>query len=205
MTKVWGPLGWATLHSIAAMYPDNPTPSERILLDRWMDSFKKTIVCEKCKGHFTKFLQEYPPSWKNSRKEFSLFVLRAHNAANTRTGKPSLSINDSLAALRRNVDPSRAHMQRQSYIMYIRNDWSRHNNMEGISALRYVKDLIDIESQYWSQQTFNWEDVEAVLNGESIATQEPRVIKPISAPTKSTGFSWSKSATSIPKLKFLAR
>ena len=56
MTKAWGPLGWATLHSIACLYPDQPSEYEKELLNKWFDSFQRTIVCEKCREHFFELL-----------------------------------------------------------------------------------------------------------------------------------------------------
>ena len=34
MTKRWGPLGWATLHSIAALYPNSPSDYEKQMILR---------------------------------------------------------------------------------------------------------------------------------------------------------------------------
>lgn len=171
MTKIWGPLGWATLHSIAALYPDEPSDLERTLLDRWIDSFRRCIVCEKCHQHFTKMLTEYKrmyPMWNTSRKELSLFVLRAHNTVNARTQKPVYSVSDALSLLRQNVSEDKAHLMRQSYIVFIQRDWSRHTSLQGITALRIVQDMITTETEYWGKRQLSWDEIAPLVEGESV-------------------------------------
>jgi hypothetical protein len=172
MTKIWGPLGWATLHSVAALYPDEPTQLEQQLLVRWIDAFRRTIVCEKCHNHFTQLFNEYSrtyPNWNASRKDFTLFILRAHNTVNLRNGKHIFTQKESFEHLRRNVDPSKAHLQRQSYLLYIQRDWSKQTTLAGASAARYVRDMFSTETDYWSkQEPFLWEEIEPLVEGHHV-------------------------------------
>jgi len=199
MTKVWGPLGWATLHSIAALYPNDPSELEKAMLLRWIDAFQKTIVCEKCKHHFEAFLYEYRlvyPNWYNSRKEMTLMVLRAHNAVNARISKPVYSVQDCISLLRHNVVAEKANLMRQSYILFIRRDWSRDTTLGGISTAKYIKDIVMTETDYWSTRTFNWDDIEQLVNGENI--------EPASQPIRPPTFSLPKAPTNMRPLSALS-
>ena len=171
MTKTWGPLGWATLQSVAALYPDEPTELEQQLLIRWIDAFRRTIVCEKCHQHFTQLLNEYSalyPNWYASRKNFTLFVLRAHNTVNVRTSKSPISMEEAFRQLRKNIDPTKAHLQRQSYILYIRRDWGKQTTLGGATAARYIKEITMTETEYWStREPFTWDEIEDLVRGSS--------------------------------------
>lgn len=210
MTKVWGPLGWATLHSIAALYPNDPSELEKVMIVRWIDAFQKTIVCEKCKHHFEVFLHDYRlvyPNWYNSRKELTLMVLRAHNAVNARISKPVYSVQDSISLLRGNVVAEKANLMRQSYILLIRRDWSRDTTLGGISTAKYIKDIVMTETEYWSSRTFSWDDIEQLVNGENIEPvvkqTRPNVVS-IKAPVRSLS-ALSIANISKPRFSFLSR
>ena len=173
MTKTWGPLGWATLHSVAALYPDTPTDAEMNLITRWIESFRMCIVCEKCKQHFTTLLSEYKsmyPDWNASRKNLSLFVLRAHNTVNIRqVSKPVLSVDEAMTQLKTYLPADKAFMMRQSYIVHIRAEWGRNLSMEGVTAAKYIREIILAETEYWGKRSFSWSDVENLVRTESIS------------------------------------
>lgn len=210
MTKTWGPLGWATLHSVAASYPDNPSENEKALVARWIEAFRMCIVCEKCKTHFTTLLNEYRlvyPDWNQSRKDLTLFVLRAHNTVNVRqTSKPVLTPEEALSHLRTNIPPEKAAIMRQSYIVHIRHEWTRSITLDGVTAAKYIRELILTETEYWSKRAFTWDEVAPLIQYESIAPlpsrekpkstimggihlqQPPRVIQP--GPTTRPRFSF---------------
>lgn len=139
---------------------------------RWIEAFRRTIVCEKCRDHFTTLLKEYTrafPDWNASRKNINLFIFRAHNTVNLRTHKKVYSMNEAFALIRGHVDPSKAHLQRQSYLMYVRRDWLRDNSIAGISAVRFIKELMLTETEYWSQRSFNWDEIEELIKNDSNA------------------------------------
>jgi hypothetical protein len=162
MVNAWGPLGWATLHSVTAMYSETPSELEKTLLTRWLDSFQKTIVCERCRSHFLELLTDYKrayPNWNASRKDAVLFALRAHNTVNSKNGKPVYSAGECLSLLKTNIPSERASLMRQSYIVYVRKDWSRDTTMTGISAVKYIKELITLEQSFWSKRSFSWDEI----------------------------------------------
>lgn len=211
MTKTWGPLGWATLHSVAASYPDNPTENEKMLIVRWIESFRRCIVCDKCKTHFTTLVGEYfrlHPDWNSSRKELSLFVMRAHNTVNVRQlSRPSLSLEEAIAALKTNIPESKAAAMRQSYIVHIRSEWNRSLNLDGVTAARFIRELILVETDYWSTRCFDWDEIAALVQGESIQplpSSEPKRIGNVSLSQRPARIAFS-APSSKPRFSFLSR
>lgn len=187
MTKAWGPLGWATLHSIAAMYSDSPTELEKVFITRWIESFQRTITCEMCRTHFAALLKEYQstyPDWNASRTNLVHFALRAHNTVNANIGKPVYSAEDCLRLLKENIPPEKAATIRQSYIVYVRKEWSRDMTMTGISAVKYIKDLITVEQDYWSRKGFSWDDIRITesIGPLSSAKKTPHIRTPVNIP-----------------------
>jgi hypothetical protein len=163
MTKKWGPMGWVTLHSVAAAYPDSPSEYEKEMLSRWIKSFRDTILCPSCMKHFTDMLGNYElkhPDWRNSRKNFMQFVFRAHNTVNVRTHKPVYSFAQSMEALRTIIPTDTSATQvRRDYLLYIRSDWMRNMTLTGISSFSKIKELNLIEQDYWGTRTFSWDDI----------------------------------------------
>jgi hypothetical protein len=212
MTKTWGPLGWATLHSVAASYPDSPTDSEMNLITRWIESFRMCIVCEKCKQHFTTLLSEYKsmyPDWNASRKNLSLFVLRAHNTVNIRqVSKPVLSVDEALAQLRMHLPEDKAAIMRQSYIVHIRAEWSRNLSMEGVTAAKYIRELILAETEYWGKRGFSWDDIESLVRTESIgplpSREKPKFSMGVQPPRQPAPRTIT-GPSSRPRFSFLSR
>ncbi len=184
MTKYWGPLGWATLHTVSALYPDEPTSAEQSLARQWIQSFADCIACPTCQGHFKTMLDRYGPDPFVSRREFILFVLRAHNTVNRRLGRKIYSVDESWAHLRTWLPTSdTARAKRAEYIRYLRTDWGRQTNLAGISALIRVRDLSMTEQQYWTARELNWESARAVIPDTA------DVSTPIVAEQKSTPLS----------------
>jgi len=198
MTKIWGPLGWATLHSVAACYPDSPTDSEKDMLLRWISAFRETILCPSCQAHFAGMFSSYTqkyPHWWNSRKDFCEFVFRAHNTVNARTQKRVYGFQESIAELEKVYPASRCAEIRRFYLSYIRQDWMKNITIEGISSFTKIKELNLIESEYWGRKTFAWKDllhfesetnIAPLAEHLSVLTTTPGIPK-ITAPAK--GFS----------------
>ena len=167
MTKGWGPLGWATLHSISALYPDNPSVLEQEMFSRWLVSFTQTILCPSCMKHFSDTVSAYTllnPQWKSSRRGVLEFVLRAHNSVNARSHKKVYSFAESMAELAVFLPESVATTRRQEYLSYIRNDWMRNMTLEGISNASKLKELNAVEDSYWSKRSFKWSDLSVFSN-----------------------------------------
>ena len=165
MTKYWGPLGWTTLHTVSALYPDNPTSAEMELAKNWIQQFADCITCPSCQGHFKTMLALYQsrnPAMFSSRREFCLFVIRAHNTVNRRLGKKIYTYDDVWTAVAQ-WDTSKAKSKRYEYLTYLRRDWGSQNTLAGISALTRVRDLFMTEQQYWSDRVLDWNKVKTVV------------------------------------------
>ena len=84
-------MGWMTLHSIAASYPEEPTASDKAILNEYMSAFAFTIPCHLCNSHFNKLFPEYKtnvPTWANSKQDLFVAICRMHNVVNARLDKP---------------------------------------------------------------------------------------------------------------------
>jgi FAD-linked sulfhydryl oxidase len=154
-------MGWLTLHSIAANYPEHPTNEDRLILKRFMDLFTETIACPTCKNHFGSLFHSYInqfPSWANSRFDLFVFVCRAHNAVNLRLDKPRISsVSESINTLKNIVKIVPAATYRQNYLIYLRQNWSREIGAEGFMNSRAVREMVKINQEYWDPRETNFE------------------------------------------------
>jgi Erv1 / Alr family len=155
-------LGWATLHSIAVLYPDSPTNDEKQMILRWFIAFRDTILCPSCQAHFSGMFDSYIhryPYWWNSRRDLSEFVFRAHNTVNARTNAKVYAFSESLEELERVFPAYRSAEIRRAYLLYIRQDWMKNITIEGIASFTKIKELNVIESEYWGRKSFAWGDL----------------------------------------------
>ena len=152
MTSVWGPLGWMTLHSMASLYPDEPTSAEKSLMNSWLDLFQGTITCPSCKEHFQELLNAYRfrfPQMLESRASFLMFSFRAHNSVNHRLNKPIYSsVATCFEVLQNNVKTRTATQYRQAYYTHITRHWKMMQDASGIAGLRKIAEMNKIESSY---------------------------------------------------------
>lgn len=154
MTKLWGPLGWMTLHSVSFIYPDNPTPAEKAIAARFLDLFEDTIACNACKVHFKGMKAIYVnlyPGYLNSKADFAYFVFRAHNTVNKRIDKPRYpSVSECLNAVRSATVNTTLAQFRSSYMAYLASNWGRDTSGDGRIIQSSIKELIKINNEYWS-------------------------------------------------------
>ena len=171
-TKFWGPLGWMTLHSVSAIYPENPTVEERLLLEQFVESFRECISCVHCKGHFTGMLNTYKkqhPEWSSSRYHFFLFVCRAHNTVNKRLDKPIIqTLNDCIETLKNATKVTSAAQYRQAYLNYLMSNWSREFTGDGAIALGAVRQMRRINDEYLNPRDKGYEGIYFFENGSVI-------------------------------------
>jgi len=164
MTAVWGPLGWMTLHSVAALYPETTTFSERQLMLSWLNMFRDTITCAHCQQHFTELLAAYRQKFSgmmDSRQELLAFSFRAHNTVNRRLHKPMYStIAECMAALRSNLVNRTMREYRVAYLTHIRKYWSSLRDVTGIVAVKKVTEMMKIETDYFEPRDTNLADVD---------------------------------------------
>jgi hypothetical protein len=154
MSKLWGPLGWMTLHSVSLIYPEQPTADEKYIANRFLDLFSETISCNECKSHFKTMYSLYKamhPEFLNSRQDFAVFIFRAHNTVNLRLDKPRPStMVECLATLSEATKQTSLAAFRTSYLSYLLRIWGRQVSGEGMIIKSHVKEMIKINNEYWS-------------------------------------------------------
>ena len=154
MSKIWGPLGWMTLHSVSLIYPENPSYEEKQITARFLDLFGETITCNECKIHFKNIYSIYKaiyPNFLDSRQNFALFIFRAHNTVNMRLDKPRPStVSECLRTLKLATTHTSLSAFRSSYLSYLLRIWGRDISGQGMITKGQVKELININNQYWS-------------------------------------------------------
>jgi hypothetical protein len=182
MTKVWGPLGWMTLHSISVCYPDEPTATDKQFLVDFMNGFAATITCITCRNHFNDLFNNYRqdvPSWLNSKKDLFLMVCRIHNSVNKRLDKPiPKTVEECLSFLKNATSYTSQFEFREKYIEYLFRDWNIYGR--GTSylqiALSHANKMKKINEEYWntkdvSYDSIQWRDGDVVtLPGKSNQT-----------------------------------
>ena len=164
MTAVWGPLGWMTLHSVAALYPETVTFSEKQLVVSWLNMFRDTITCSYCRQHFAELLAAYRqkfPGMMDSRQELLAFSFRAHNVVNRRLHKPLYStVAECMAVLKSNLVNRTMREYRVAYLTHIRKYWSSLRDVSGLVATKKITEMLKIEKDYFSTIDNNLEDVD---------------------------------------------
>jgi hypothetical protein len=153
-TKLWGPLGWMTLHSVSVIYPDTPTFEEKQIAREFLKEFAACITCNICKDHFTVFLNRYMmtyPSYLDSKHDFFMFVVRAHNDVNRRLDKPVIStVSECLQILRNNTQNTTPAQFRQKYMNYLIRNWSYDITADGYIAKQSANKINKIMNEYFN-------------------------------------------------------
>jgi hypothetical protein len=158
-----------TLHSISAIYPENPTQDERQILEKFVESFRESITCGHCKSHFTGMLNMYRkqhPEWSSSRYHFFLFVCRAHNTVNKRLDKPIIqTLTDCIETLKNATKVTSAAQYRNAYLNYLTSNWSKEFTGDGAIALGAVRRLRRINEEYFGPRDKGYESIYFFENG----------------------------------------
>jgi hypothetical protein len=154
MSKIWGPLGWMTLHSVSLIYPEQPSYAEKQIASRFLDLFGETISCNECKVHFKQIYALYKslhPDFLDSRQNFALFIFRAHNTVNLRLDKPRpTTVSECLKTLKAATTHTSLPAFRSSYLSYLLRNWGRDISGQGMMVKSQVKEMIKINNEYWS-------------------------------------------------------
>ncbi|KAG1462889.1 hypothetical protein G6F56_005416 [Rhizopus delemar] len=77
---------WTLLHTMAAYYPERPSPGQQESMKSFFKSFSENYPCWFCKNDFQKDIIEEPINVKN-RDTLSEWLCRRHNKVNEKLGK----------------------------------------------------------------------------------------------------------------------
>jgi mitochondrial FAD-linked sulfhydryl oxidase len=78
---------WTLLHTMAANYPTNPSPTQQTETKQFMGLFGKMYPCWVCADDFRTWMKEGNEPKVSSREEFGRWLCEAHNAVNVKLGK----------------------------------------------------------------------------------------------------------------------
>ena len=146
-----------TLHSISLLYPESPSQADKQILKRYMDLFRDTITCPHCHSHFKIIYANYMrshPEWADSKFDFFMFVVRAHNTVNRRLNKPKPdSIKECLDMYRATTQNTSGIGYRTAYINYLLRNYAREMSGDGFMHAAEVRELKKITEEYWNKKT----------------------------------------------------
>ncbi|KAG0786825.1 hypothetical protein G6F57_008374 [Rhizopus arrhizus] len=77
---------WTLLHTMAAYYPERPSPGQKESMKNFFTSFSENYPCWFCKNDFQEDMKTDPIDVKN-RETLSQWLCRRHNVVNEKLGK----------------------------------------------------------------------------------------------------------------------
>lgn len=93
--EIWGPGFWIILHSISINYPDKPTYIDKQQHLLFFQSLKQVLPCQKCRTHYTEYLNKNPISpYLDNKDNLILWVLNCHNNVNKINSKKLYSLDE---------------------------------------------------------------------------------------------------------------
>ncbi|KAL6694531.1 ERV/ALR sulfhydryl oxidase domain-containing protein [Trichoderma pleuroticola] len=84
---------WKFMHTMAARFPEEPSPEERKTLETFIYLFSRLYPCGDCARHFRGLLAKYPPQ-TSSRNAAAGWLCFVHNQVNERLKKPIFDCNN---------------------------------------------------------------------------------------------------------------
>lgn len=162
-TRIWGPLGWMTLHSVSAIYPEQPTQADRLLIEEFMNAFRETISCSHCKTHFTTMFNRYKQThqnWNLNRQNLFVFACRAHNTVNRRLDKPIYkTVSECIETLKNATSVKSQAEFRKAYLDYLVRNWSHQTDGHGMMMMGFVRKMIKINAEYLNIRNVDYSEI----------------------------------------------
>ena len=72
---------WALLHSIANTFPENPSETDKIMMQKFLYGLARSYPCKICGGHLIRMLNKKGIKMDN-RSEFINYLCNTHNIVN---------------------------------------------------------------------------------------------------------------------------
>ena len=104
--KVWGPLYWKFLYTIAIGYPLKPNEVTRRKYYDLLMNFPLFLPNENMGNTFSRFIDSYPPqAYLSSRESMIKWVWFIHNKINVFIGKPEMDYAEAMTAFYQDYKP----------------------------------------------------------------------------------------------------
>ena len=82
-TTFWGPSGWTFLHTLTFIYPENPSYSDKVKMQSFMNSIAYILPCKYCRISFTKYSKSLSiVNYLDNREKIVEWLYKIHNKVN---------------------------------------------------------------------------------------------------------------------------
>ena len=93
--KVWGPLYWFFLHTLAMTYPHHPNAVTKKKYYEFIQNLPLFLPVDEISGEFSKLIDKYPITpYLDNRDSFVRWMHFIHNKINEKLEKPTITLND---------------------------------------------------------------------------------------------------------------
>lgn len=89
-TKEWGPSLWSILHTIAKLYPNNPSVKDKNMAFQLTKYLALIIPCKTCQKHYIQNYTRYKPEFSSGSKFFK-WTVKIHNLVNKKNNKHQIN------------------------------------------------------------------------------------------------------------------
>jgi len=82
-TTFWGPSGWQFLHTLAFIYPEQPSYTDKVKMQKFMNLISYILPCKYCRISFTKYSTTLPiTDYLDNRDSVVNWLYKIHNKVN---------------------------------------------------------------------------------------------------------------------------
>jgi hypothetical protein len=89
-TKEWGPSLWSILHTIAKLYPNNPSIKDKNMAFQLTKYLALILPCTTCQKHYIQNYTRYKPEFSSGNKFFK-WTVKIHNLVNKKNNKHQIN------------------------------------------------------------------------------------------------------------------
>lgn len=149
-TQFWGPSGWKFLHSITAIYPENPNLIEKIMMRDFMQLVCDILPCKYCRASFTKYSQSLDITpYLESRQMIIEWLYKMHNKVNAKLRRQGFCTTE---------NPTLEHVIKiyQKEFNHIL-DMLENNNNDSDCMQKVINYLCDLGSDFLGSIIFNYQ------------------------------------------------
>jgi len=95
-SNAWGPKGWYFIDTVVSSYPNKPSTEDIRVFKKFLISLKDILPCEKCRYHYSNFLDKNPldSDILSSRDSLVEWILKCHNNVRKIQNKSEITLDD---------------------------------------------------------------------------------------------------------------